>query len=159
MRRGHINPRSWDAAIRAVQKHLLEFPDHVPVTTEQDGILGAVYFLCEQLTARRHLVWVQSNRELARKYSISPRTVTNWRREGCPFADGKARVLDWMAERRYVPAGAKAKFGGRLTTGRRNWLAVSLRKLRAMMLTERTLHAQAGVPCPDWLRRMPFRQR
>ena len=110
MRRGQINPRSWDAAIRAVQKHLLEFSDHVPVTTDQGRILGAVYGLCDQLTARRYLAWVPTNRELAAKYRISPRTVTNWRREGCPFSEGQTRVLGWIARRRYAPVGAKAKF-------------------------------------------------
>ena len=73
-----------------VQKHLVEFPDRIPVTTEQDRILGAVFGLCGQLTARRYLAWVPSNRDLARKYSISPRTVTNWRREGA-FGEGQAR--------------------------------------------------------------------
>ena len=36
--------------------------------------------------------------------------VTNWRRDGCPFAGGQTRVLGWIARRRYAPAGTKAKF-------------------------------------------------
>lgn len=51
-----------------------------------------------------------TNRQLSEKYAVSPRTVTNWRKDDCPFDDGQWRVLDWMAERRYVPARAKAKF-------------------------------------------------
>jgi hypothetical protein len=30
-----------------VQKNLLKFPVHVPVSDEQDKILGAVYLLCD----------------------------------------------------------------------------------------------------------------
>lgn len=55
-----------------------------------------------------------TNADLAKKYAISVRTVTNWRREGCPFDEGQWRVLDWMAERRYVPATAKTKFARQL---------------------------------------------
>ena len=51
-----------------------------------------------------------TNAELARRYAISARTVTNWRRDGCPFEDGQWRVLDWVADKRIIPAGVKGKF-------------------------------------------------
>ena len=64
---------------------------------------------CEQLPAKKYLEVVKTNREFAKKYAISPRTVTTWRKEGCPFEDGQWAVLDWLAERRYAPAGAKSE--------------------------------------------------
>lgn len=55
-----------------------------------------------------------SNAQLAEKYAVSSRTITNWRKNDCPFEDGQWSVLDWLAERRYAPARAKAKFASQL---------------------------------------------
>jgi hypothetical protein len=63
----------------------------------------------KKLPAKKYLEVVKTNREFAKKYAISPRTVTTWRKEGCPFEDGQWAVLDWLAERRYAPAGAKSE--------------------------------------------------
>jgi hypothetical protein len=93
-----------------VQQNLLEFPVHIPVSEEQDKILGAVYLLCHDLRAKKSLPGGATNRQLAKKYAISPRTVTNWRKKGCPFAKGQWRVLDWMFMRPYLPHRAKEKF-------------------------------------------------
>jgi len=109
-----LHRHSWDAAIRAVQSKLVEIPKHIPVTEEQLHVLVAAHVLCAQLKAAKVFPPDLSNRTLSRKYSISDRTVTNWRREGCPFEKGKRRVLQWMARRRYVPAAAEAKFKRRL---------------------------------------------
>jgi hypothetical protein len=38
-----------------VQKNLLKFSAHVPVSDEQDKILGAVYLPCDQLRAKKSL--------------------------------------------------------------------------------------------------------
>jgi len=54
-----------------------------------------VYSLCGELEARRYLIYMATNRELMAKYGISERTVRNWRREGCPFAEGQRAVLEW----------------------------------------------------------------
>ena len=72
----------------------------------------------KKLPAKKYLEVVKTNRECAKKYAISPRTVTTWRKEGCPFEDGQWAVLDWLAERRYAPAGAKVKFGKQLSERR-----------------------------------------
>jgi hypothetical protein len=80
MRRGQVNPRSWDAAIRAVQRNLLEWAASVPLTDEQDRILTTAFLRCDELTARKHLAWFSTNRELAAKYGVSVRTVTVWAR-------------------------------------------------------------------------------
>jgi len=114
MRSGHVNRRSWDAAIRAVQQNLLEFPTQVPVSDEQGKILRAVYLLCDQLTAKKCLPDFKTNRQLAKKYAISPRTVTNWRKKGCPFTQGQWQVLDWMFGRSYLPQTAQRKFSSQL---------------------------------------------
>jgi aminoglycoside phosphotransferase len=81
------------------------------VNDEEDRVLTAVSMECEELRAKKYLEVVTTNHKLAKKYAISPRTVTNWRKESCPFEDRQWAVLDWMAERRYAPAGATAKFG------------------------------------------------
>ena len=158
MRKGHVNPRSWDAAIRAVQRDMLELAAAVPLTDEQDRILTTAFLRCGELTARKHLAWFSTNRELAAKYRISPRTVTNWRREGCPFWGGQARVLGWVARRRYAPAGAKAKFAKQLRK-RKPRVRDLLAAMRAHTLALRACHRALGVPMDDRLRGMPFRAR
>jgi len=60
-----------------VQKNLLKFPAHVPVSDEQDKILGAVYLPCDQLRAKKSLHAAATNCQLAKKYASSPRAVTN----------------------------------------------------------------------------------
>ena len=82
-------------------------------------MMAVVDALCEEVTARNYLFHIATNRELAAKYCISERTVRNWRREGCPFAEGQWHVLAWIAARRYAPAGTEAKFEKQL--GRRRW--------------------------------------
>jgi hypothetical protein len=113
--RGKVDSRSWDAALDVVQQSLLGMAVANDVNDEEDHVLTAVFMECEELRAKKYLEVVTTNRELAKKYAISPRTVTNWRKEGCQFEDGQWAVLNWMAERRYVPAGANAEFGKQLT--------------------------------------------
>ena len=130
MKCGHVESRSWNAAIRAVQQNLLTFPAHVTVSAEQNEVLCAVYALCDQLKAKKPLPIAVTNRHLARKYAISPRTVTNWRKKGCPFDKGQWQVLDWMFGRPYLPEPAKQKFAHQL--GRR--LRRAARDIRAAFL-------------------------
>jgi hypothetical protein len=56
-----------------VQKNLLKFSAHVPVSDEQDKILGAVYLPCE-LRAKKSLHAAATNCQLAKKYATD-----------CPF--------------------------------------------------------------------------
>src|SRR6478735_1909277 len=143
MRSGHVNRRSWDAAIRAVQQNLLEFPTQVPVSDEQGKILRAVYLLCDQLTAKKCLPDFKTNRQLAKKYAISPRTVTNWRKKGCPFDKGQWQVLDWMFERRYLPRRAKEKFSGQFG-----------HRFRRACVDLQATFVLLGLPIPDHLRQI-----
>jgi hypothetical protein len=99
------------------------------------------YLLCDQLTAKKYLPTGATNRQLAKKYAISPRTVTNWRKKGCPFAKGQWRVLDWMFMRPYLPHGAKEKFSCQFQ-----------RRFRRACVDLRDCFVLLGKPIPDHLR-------
>ena len=96
---------SWDAALDVVQQSLLGMAVANDVNDEQDFVLTEVFKQCEELQAKKYLEAVITNHELAKKYAISPCSVTNWRKEGCPFEEGQWAVLDWLAERRERPGG------------------------------------------------------
>jgi hypothetical protein len=154
MGRSYINRRSWDAAIRAVQNNMLELARSVPLTDDQDRILTAASFRCEELTSRKHFVWVATTGELAKKYALSLRTLRYWRRAGCPFAEGQWRVLAWLAARRYVPAGTKKKFARHLERAR--WCGL-LRGLQGCLADARQVKLAyklngKELPADDWLR-------
>ena len=93
---------------------MLKLAASFPLSDEQAHILTAAFLRCEELIAKKYLAFVPTNRELAAKYGTCERTVRYLRREGCPFAKGKWHVLKWLARRRYVPAGTKAKFAKQL---------------------------------------------
>ena len=69
MRRGQVNPRSWDAAIRAVQNELRGLAAESPLSDEQARIFDTAVQRCEETKARKYLARVSSNRELAEKYA------------------------------------------------------------------------------------------
>jgi len=117
--RGQVDAQSWDAALDVVQQSLLGMAVANDVNDEQDFVLTEVFKQCEELRAKKYLKAVMTNHELAKKYAIGPRSVTNWRKEGCPFEEGQWAVLDWLAERRYVPAGANTKFAKQLSERKR----------------------------------------
>ena len=117
--RGQVDARSWDAALDVVQQSLLGMAVANDVNDEQDFVLTEVFKQCEELRAKKYLEAVITNHELAKKYAISPCSVTNWRKEGCPFEEGQWAVLDWLAERRYAPAGANTKFAKQFKRAKR----------------------------------------
>ena len=126
------------------------------VNDVEDFVLTEVFKECERLRAKEYLEVVRTNHEFAKKYPISPRTVTNWRKEGCPFEDGQWAVLDWMADRRYAPAGAKAKFGKQLSERKEkaNW-AQTFGKVHEAVAEARQLKAAYqlhGLKPSNWLR-------
>ena len=160
MKKGHIHARSWDKAVQAIRAELLALPANIPTTDEGRKTLAVVDALCAELTARRYLAWFATNAELAQKYCVSLRTITNWRREGCPFGGGQPGVLGWLARRRYAPAGAKAKFAKQLRRRKsRADFKGGFHAMRGEILDLRMRHTQAGLPMPPWLRGMPFRAR
>ena len=159
MRRRRFHAPTWTAAIETVLHSILCLAGRTPpITDEQDRILTDVYLRCDALRTRRHRPGEKTNRELAAKYQISPRTVTNWRRGGCPFERGQARVLGWVARRRYAPAGTREKFAGQLRR-RKPRVQNLLAMMRAWVLAMRAAYLAHGLPMDDWLRGMPFRAR
>jgi hypothetical protein len=153
---GTVEPRSWDAAIDVVQQSLLGIAVANNVNDEQDFVLTEVFKQCEELRAQNYLEVVKTNREFAKKYAISLRTVTNWRKEGCPFADGQWAVLDWLAGRRYAPAGAKVKFAKQLNErkDKAKWAQINgeLHVLTTEARQLKAAHQDNGLKVPDWLR-------
>jgi len=95
------------------------------------------------LTAKELFPVATTNRQLAKKYAISPRTVTNWRKKGCPFDKGQWRVLDWMHTRPHLPRRAKDKFA------RQFW-----RRLRTAAKCWREVFKTLNEPVPDSLRKI-----
>lgn len=86
-----LHPPTWKHAIENVLLTILRVAaSEPPITDEQDRILLDVYLRCDDLRTRRHRHTDKTNAELAEKYAISPRTVRNWRKAGCPFAKGQA---------------------------------------------------------------------
>jgi len=154
--RGQVDCRSWDAAIDVVEERLLGMAAGDSVTDEDDRVLTTVFMECEKLRAKKYLEVVQTNHDLAKKYSVAPRTITNWRKEGCPFENGQWAVLDWLAERRYAPAGAKVKFAKQLRERKEKaiWAGFNA-EYEALIADARRLkaaHQDNGLKIPDWLR-------
>ena len=146
----------WDAALREVQSRVLTEVRTCGLTVAQKGPLYRLYQFCQRQIEAGPLAPAPTNRELASKYGVSLRTATNWRREGCPFDAGQVKVLDWLAERRYVPAGTREKFAGQLAKrdsfpfiSRQFWQANDqVRQLKRDYLND-------GLEPPAWLK--PFR--
>jgi hypothetical protein len=136
-----VDSQSWDAALNVVQKTLVEIAVVNKLNPSDEPTLAEALRQCHDLRAKIYLEVVTTNQELAKKYAISPRTVTNWRKKGCPFDKGQWQVLDWMFGRRYLPPPAKEKFAQQL--GRR--LRRAARNIRAACLV-------INQPVPDSIR-------
>lgn len=134
-RRGQVNLRmrhqqksrafrkTWNITIRSVVHGLAELPKELSRTANGKRVLEAIEILVTSMVAPP-LRYFATNRQLAKQYAISQRTITNWRREGCPFEKGKGAVLKWVARHRYAPSGMEAKFKERLFQLRcRKWSA------------------------------------
>ena len=123
------------------------------LSPRQRQLLEAVRVYCGTLRARHFLPCKTTSRELAHKYQVSLRTVTNWKREGCPFGRGQKAVLRWIARRRYAPAGTKAKFKRQLDRGQ---LQACIDNVHAEFAHARQLKRLCrihGIEPGDWLRR------
>jgi hypothetical protein len=153
---GQVDGRSWDAALDVVQQSLLGMAVANDVSDYEDHVLTEVFKECEELRAKNYLKVVKTNRELAKKYAISPRTVTNWRKQGCPFEDGQWAVLDWIAQRRYAPAGANANFGKQLRERKEkaicDEITGELTEAVAQAKQLKGAYQSQGLKPPEWLR-------
>jgi hypothetical protein len=154
--RGKVDARSWNAALDVVQQSLLGMAVANDVNHEEDRVLTEVFKQSEELRASSYLESVQTNRSIAKKYAISARTVTNWRKEGCPFEEGQWAVLGWLAQRRYAPAGVTARFGKQLSERRDKAVWAKIRaEGEAAIIKARQLksaYQSHGLKPPDWLR-------
>ena len=104
----------WNLAFDALCQELEAVPDDSLPPDAQGFKATLLDWIQERLIDEDALKPRPTNAELAEKYAVSPRTITNWRKDECPFEDGQWSVLDWLAERRYAPARAKTKFARQL---------------------------------------------
>jgi hypothetical protein len=123
--------RGWDAALETVWAALAEVPRD-ELTPDQQALRDGIFDYVSRLSPDEESLKVKpTNAELAEKYAVSPRTVTNWRGQACPFEDGQRAVLDWVSEQRIIPAGVKAKFARQLERRLGNQELDDLAALRA----------------------------
>lgn len=150
----------WSTALKSVSRGLVELRKEVKFSAEGNRTLEVVDSMLTGM-ASSTIRPVETNRSLARKYGVSLRTVTNWRREGCPFHESPRKVLAWISRRRYAPKGTEAKFKDRLSTQRiRNGLA-EIKAGLAQVRIVKELHKTYGVEPDAWLKqfRCPKRPR
>jgi hypothetical protein len=102
--------QGWNAALEVVRRGLADMPDD-SLTPDQQALREWVLdFINARLFPEDLLTLKPTNAELAVKYDCSLRTISNWRREGCPLEDGQWRVLDWLSDRHCVPKSTAVKF-------------------------------------------------
>ena len=139
-----VDSQSWDAALDVVQKSLIEIAVANKLNSlEDDPLIAEAFRQCDELQANKYLTVVRTNSDLAKKYAISPRTVTNWRKKGCPFDKGQWQVIDWMFARPYLPQSAKQKFADQFWRRSRR----AARDIRAVCLV-------INQPVPDVIREL-----
>lgn len=162
----HLRSRSrryregWSAALKTVSRGLVELRKEVTFSVQAERALEVVDSMLTGMasaTKRR----VESNRSLARRYGVSLRTVTNWRREGCPFHESPRKVLAWISRRRYAPKGTEARFKDRLSTQRIRSGLAEIKAGFAQVRMVKELHKIYGVEPDAWLKRFrcPKKQR
>lgn len=150
-RRSHTRffREGWNSALKAVARGISLLP--CSQGARDDLALNAVDVMVAAMASIPSRL-LQTNRELARTYGVSRRTVTNWRREGCPFYESPRKVLDWIARRRYAPKGTEAKFKTRLSDRRiRNLLAETKAGFAEIRLIKE-LHRIHGIEPDAWLK-------
>lgn len=105
----------WNCATDAVWKALAEQLPASSLTPDQQQLRNAVIDYLRQLLPDPALLKSKpTNAELAAKYSISLRTITNWRQAGCPFDGSQWAVLRWVTGRRIIPTSFRAKYAHQL---------------------------------------------
>jgi hypothetical protein len=93
--------RFWQGcnyALNAVWNALTDDELVKSVTPDQERLRSGVLGVLGDLVPDED--WLKprlTNAQLAKKYAVSERVVTNWRKAECPFEEGQWRVLDWMS--------------------------------------------------------------
>jgi hypothetical protein len=108
-RNGLFYLRGMKAALDVVWDRLTDLP-YANLTVEQKALRDWLLDILRNLLPDEDSLRERpTNAQIARKYAISVRTVSNWRSLGCDF-DHQSRVLNWVVERRSLPSGFKLKF-------------------------------------------------
>jgi len=72
-RASKVDSQSWDAALNVVQKSLVEIAVANKLNSlEDDPLIAEAFRQCDELRASKYLAVVRTNRDLAKKYAISP---------------------------------------------------------------------------------------
>ena len=104
----------WNLALEAVWQTLAGMTDD-SLTPDQKRLRSTLFDWLGQCSIDEDLLKAKpTNAQLATKYGVAKRTITNWRREGCEFEGGKWAVWSWLREQRIIPAGAKVAFAPQL---------------------------------------------
>jgi hypothetical protein len=139
--------KGWNTALESVARHLSKLPKSLARTASGRLALEAVGTMVKAMAAPppRYLA---TNCQLAKRYGTSQRTITNWRREGCPFERGQKAVLKWISWRRYAPAETEQKFKHQLTGGRFCYLVVQMKQCMTEFRLQKELYKLNGLE-PD----------
>ena len=148
-RRSRPFREGWNTALEAVAHgiDLLSIAKAIEGTPALDAVSTMVMAMAAP-PAR----YFATNRALARKYGVSRRTITNWRKEGCPFHKTRRKVLDWIARRRYAPKGTEAKFKDQLSDRRIRGLMAQMKASFAETRALKELHKFCGIEPDAWLK-------
>lgn len=156
--RSRLFREGWNTALKAVARGLEKLPLGKAARVRQT--LDAVGTMVGAMASPPPRLF-QSNRVLAKRYGVNKRTITNWRRDGCPFDQNHRKVLAWIARRRYAPKGTEAKFKDQLSNRRIRNLLAETKAGFAQIRQVKALCKLYGIELEPWLKgfRCPKRPR
>jgi hypothetical protein len=112
--------RKWDRVMATVCQEIEAIPHQARLSGEEAWRLRRLISQIQSAFRGKDLfVHRDTLAELARKYATSERTISYWKRAGCPFAAGQWKVVDWLGARRVLPRRARAKFAKQLERRRK----------------------------------------
>lgn len=109
------NGWAWNRALAAGRKAVNRVATHLRLTPNaRQQLVASLLGLRRNPAALR----VPTNEELTRRYGVSRRTIQYWRQAGCPFAQGRAQVADWLVKRPSLPRACQEKVARELEAAR-----------------------------------------